>query len=96
MRIGLVLSTSVALFSRTWIRRVIRHLHRSAVRWANALVSWLNLRQLFTFGKSVSSAGALVMMVGGGKEAVLAEGGYIPTKLCWTDSRARDMGVARR
>lgn len=36
------------------------------------------------------------MMVGGGKEAVRAEDGYMPTKLCCTESSARGMGVARR
>lgn len=35
-------------------------------------------------------------MVGGEKEAVLAEGGYIPRKVCWSDSNARGIGVALR
>ena len=36
------------------------------------------------------------MIVGGGKDAVRAESGYIPQKLCWTLSSARGIGVARR
>ena len=36
------------------------------------------------------------MIVGGGKDAVRQLRGYIPQKLCWTDSRARGSGVARR
>ena len=35
-----------------------------------------------------------MIMVGGGKEAVLAESGYMPQKLCWTLSRARGIGLA--
>ena len=36
------------------------------------------------------------MMVGRGNDAVRAEAGYMPMKLCCTESRARGMGVARR
>lgn len=34
------------------------------------------------------------MIVGGGKEAVLAVRGYMPQKLCWTLSKALGMGLA--
>jgi len=36
------------------------------------------------------------MIVGGGKDADRAEGGYMPQKLCCSDSKALGMGVARR
>ena len=35
------------------------------------------------------------MIVGAGKLAVRKELGYSPAKACWTDSRARGIGVAR-
>ena len=78
------------------LKGLAAHLHLSAVRCAKALLSWLNRRQLLSFGKSVSSAGVLVMIVGSGKEAVRAFRGYIPQKLCCTDSSARGMGEDRR
>ena len=58
------------------------YVHLSAARCANALLNWLNLRQLLSFGKSVSSAGLRVMIVAGGNDAVLAFKGYIPQKVC--------------
>jgi hypothetical protein len=68
---------------------------RSAVLCANARLSCANRLQLLSFGKRTSSAGVRVIIVGGGKDAVRAVKGYMPQKTCWTDSRARGMGVAR-
>src|SRR5256885_2240330 len=69
---------------------------RSAALSAKARLSCAKRRQLLSFGKRTSSAGVRVMMVGGGKEAVRAVRGYMPQKTCWTDSRARGIGVARK
>jgi len=69
---------------------------RSAVRCANARESSAKRLQLPSLGKSVSSAGVRVTIVGDGKAAVRAVRGYMPQKACCTDSRARGRGVARK
>ena len=71
-------------------------IHRSAVRCENAALSCLNLRQLLSLGKRVSSAGAREMIVRGGKDAVRASEGYIPQKHSCKDSSALGNGVERR
>lgn len=60
------------------------------------MMSWLNLAHHAWFGYSVSSVGTLVTIAGGRNVAVLADNGYIPQKLCCTDSRALGIKVARR
>jgi hypothetical protein len=70
--------------------------HLSAVLCAKARLSWLNLRQFPSLGNKVSSAGVLVIIVGGGNDAVLADRGYIPQNACCTLSSALGIGVALR
>ena len=90
----------VQLFSTSILdspsREIQAYSQVSAHLWAKSLLNLANLLQLLPFGKRVSSAGALVMIVGGGKEAVLAVNGYMPQNVCWTDSKALGIGVARR
>ena len=77
-------------------RIMVGSLHRSAVRCANALLSWLNRRQLLSFGNSVSSWGLRVIIVGGGNDAVRVLAGYMPSKLSCSDSSALARGVDLR
>ena len=70
--------------------------HLSAVLCANARLSCANLLQFPSLGNNVSSAGVRVTIVGEGNAAVREVRGYMPQKVCWTDSRARGRGVARR
>lgn len=71
-------------------------LHLSAALCAKILLNCENLRQWLSFGNSVSSEGVLVIIVGGGKDAVRAVKGYSPQNDCCTDSSALGIGVARK
>ena len=55
---------------------------QDSLRCANARERLANRLQFPSLGNRVSSDGALVIIVGGGKEAARVVTGYIPQKAC--------------